>query len=116
MDIASGYRWRNTLRYSALRTRSQACDVGAPVAEFGNVLVPAFSERAGIEDAVGGAAARKPDRATIQARRLAFLDAPPDVVAHAIELARDRHPAGLDLEHAGMDIADGVEPIDRRGA
>ena len=31
------------------------------------------------------------------------------------DLARDRDAAGLDFEHARMDIIDGVQPIDRGG-
>ena len=53
--------------------------------------------------------------APLSMRRLAVLDAPPDLVAHAVHLARDGDATGLELEHAGMNVADRVEPINWRG-
>jgi hypothetical protein len=93
-----------------------ACRVGAPVAELRDVGMAAFGQRLRIEDALDGAAAFEPDRTAIEIRRLARLDPPPDLVGHEIELARDRHPALCNLEHAGVAVADRVQPVERRRA
>ena len=93
---------------------SQGCRVGAPITEFGNVFIAAFGDGARKQDAIDDAAVRQFDRTAVEVGRFAGLDACAHLIAHAVDLACDRNAAGLDLEHAGMDIIDGVEPVNWR--
>ena len=75
----------------------------------------ALGELARVEDAGHLTPAFEPHRAAVEVRRLARLDPAPDLVRHEVHFARDRDAAFRHLEHAGMAVADRVQPIDRRG-
>src|SRR5262249_51680818 len=101
---------------SAWLVLPQACDIGAPIPEVGNVSVPTFRQCAREKDSMNRAAIRQPDGTAVQMGRLTRLHAPPYFIGHAVHLARDRDTASLDFKHPGMNVTDGVEAIFGSGA